>query len=181
MKLSWPLRGVPLYYDQIIRQIIINDIQRNCNNINNKAGKTNGIKTGFILWMIPAKTIFHISRAHSKFVPSQWKMALLCNDASHWQDATLESALIRIKSSFRIARQNDPCYKDHFASQFWNLILQCKMDLWHLPSELTLWVGRYCVVVSNAWRLPWLQDVGPPGYEGQDLVQWWLSWSWVLS
>ena len=29
----------------------------------------------------------------SMFVPSQWKTALLCNDASHWLDANLESPL----------------------------------------------------------------------------------------
>ena len=32
-------------------------------------------------------------RADSRFVPSQWETALLCNDASHWLGASLESAL----------------------------------------------------------------------------------------
>ena len=32
-------------------------------------------------------------RADSKFAPSQWEMALLCNDVSHWLGANLESAL----------------------------------------------------------------------------------------
>ena len=33
------------------------------------------------------------NRVDSRFVPSQWEMALLCNDVSHWLGAHLESAL----------------------------------------------------------------------------------------
>ena len=33
-------------------------------------------------------------RADSRFVPSQWGTALLCNEVSHWLGANLESALI---------------------------------------------------------------------------------------
>ena len=32
-------------------------------------------------------------RADSRFAPSQWETALLCNDVSHWLSASLESAL----------------------------------------------------------------------------------------
>ena len=32
-------------------------------------------------------------RADSRFAPSQWKTALLCNDVSHWLSTSLESAL----------------------------------------------------------------------------------------
>ena len=38
------------------------------------------------------KVRFH--RADSRFAPSQWAMALLCNDVPHWLGASLESALI---------------------------------------------------------------------------------------
>ena len=31
--------------------------------------------------------------ADSRFAPSQWETALLCNDVSHWMDASLKSAL----------------------------------------------------------------------------------------
>ena len=34
-----------------------------------------------------------IYRADSRFAPSQWETALLCNDVSHWLGANLESAL----------------------------------------------------------------------------------------
>ena len=33
------------------------------------------------------------TRADSRFAPSQWEAALLCNDVSHWLGANLESAL----------------------------------------------------------------------------------------
>ena len=46
-------------------------------------------------------------RADSRFAPSQWETALLCNDVSHWLGASLESALkyiitspYQLKSSF---------------------------------------------------------------------------------
>ena len=32
-------------------------------------------------------------RADSRFAPSQWETALLCNDTSYWLDTSLESAL----------------------------------------------------------------------------------------
>ena len=35
-----------------------------------------------------------IIRADSRFAHSQWEMALLCNDISHWLGASLESTLI---------------------------------------------------------------------------------------
>ena len=35
----------------------------------------------------------HKHRADSRFAPSQWETALLCNDISHWLGASLESAL----------------------------------------------------------------------------------------
>ena len=35
-----------------------------------------------------------ICRDYSRFVPSQWETALLCNAVFHWQGAGLESALI---------------------------------------------------------------------------------------
>ena len=43
------------------------------------------------------------SKADSRFVPSQWETALLCNDVSHWVGANLESTLSSIaKNVFNI-------------------------------------------------------------------------------
>ena len=38
----------------------------------------------------------YIIRADSRFAPSQWKTALLCNNVSHWLGTNLESALIML-------------------------------------------------------------------------------------
>ena len=35
----------------------------------------------------------HVLRADSRFAPSQWETALLCNNISHWLSASLESVL----------------------------------------------------------------------------------------
>ena len=44
-----------------------------------------------VLWY--ACHLHNMTRADSKFAPSQWETALLCNDVSHWLGANLESAL----------------------------------------------------------------------------------------
>ena len=54
-------------------------------------------------WMVPIRECQAIqatymsgiqdNRAHSRFAPSQWETALLCNDISHWLSESLESAL----------------------------------------------------------------------------------------
>ena len=40
-------------------------------------------------------------RTDSRFAPSQWETALLCNDVSHWLGANLESALPSVTSHER--------------------------------------------------------------------------------
>ena len=39
------------------------------------------------------QSFWYIYRADSRFAASQWEMALLCNDVSHWLGASIESAL----------------------------------------------------------------------------------------
>ena len=57
----------------------------------------NGADTGLFcdIWVstIVVDDIVVVCRADSRSVPSQWETALLCNDVSHWLDASLESAL----------------------------------------------------------------------------------------
>ena len=43
-------------------------------------------------WFLIAGIIHHWFRTHSRFAPSQWETALLCNDVTHWLGASLESA-----------------------------------------------------------------------------------------
>ena len=46
-------------------------------------------------WVYPTKWNFlHCYQADSRFAPSQWETALLCNDVSHWLGANLETALL---------------------------------------------------------------------------------------
>ena len=45
------------------------------------------------------RAIWQLVRADSRFAPSQWETALLCNDVSHWLGANLESALLVLKVS----------------------------------------------------------------------------------
>ena len=57
------------------------------------------IKTRCLCAMVSADTevtdlgSVYIRRADSRFVPSQWETALLCNDVYHWLGASIESAL----------------------------------------------------------------------------------------
>ena len=44
----------------------------------------------------------YIVSADSRFAPSQWETALLCNDVPHWEGATLKSALIVMHSTVRL-------------------------------------------------------------------------------
>ena len=44
-----------------------------------------------ITWSVITDMIY---RADSRFAPSQWETALLCNDVSHWLGPSLKSALI---------------------------------------------------------------------------------------
>ena len=51
----------------------------------------------------PAETVIRVAngnifRADSRFAPSQWETALLCNDVSHWLGANLEPALGRLST-----------------------------------------------------------------------------------
>ena len=45
-------------------------------------------------WIIQQANAFMLNRAGSRFAPSQWEAALLCNDVSHWLNASLESDLL---------------------------------------------------------------------------------------
>ena len=40
-----------------------------------------------------------VNRADSRFAPSQWETALLCNNVSHWLGASLESALCKVTAT----------------------------------------------------------------------------------
>ena len=87
--------------------------------------------TNFILMVIPNHHTDYIlygkytlaqgnvSMADSRFAPSQWETALLCNDISHWLGANLESALWHLFISTTTDRHfawlmedSNPCWND---------------------------------------------------------------------
>ena len=45
------------------------------------------------VFVITDGKLHYIHRADSRFAPSQWETALLCNDISHWLSASLALAL----------------------------------------------------------------------------------------
>ena len=67
-------------------------------------------------------------RADSRFAPSQWEMALLCNNVSYWLGANLESALHYI-FTYHLT------YKWHYGQEIY----------------LSLYIMDYVVNESNCW------------------------------
>ena len=53
------------------------------------------------LYLFVLGSCYYYIRAESRFAPNQWEMALLCNNVSHWLDASLESALLYVLILFR--------------------------------------------------------------------------------
>ena len=49
----------------------------------------------YVVWLIWYSIQLN-NRADSKLAPSQWEMALFCNDVSHWLGASLESSLNKV-------------------------------------------------------------------------------------
>ena len=45
-------------------------------------------------WLLVLRGNQKVYRDDSRFAPSQWETALLCNDISHWLGASLESAMV---------------------------------------------------------------------------------------
>ena len=52
------------------------------------------------------QTLSSLHRDHSRFVPSQWETALLCNDVSHWLSASLKSALLQTLKTLSVTAFN---------------------------------------------------------------------------
>ena len=72
-------------------------------------------------------------RVESRFAPSQWKMALLCNDVSHW-GASLESALQLyplVGGAMLVAAT--------IVNPQWNWTLNLPWQLWYLPGKLKIY------------------------------------------
>ena len=82
-------------------------------------------------------------RADSRFAPSQWETALLCNDVSHWLGASQESVL-----SMYGALEN-----------FWHTVLSQAMQMVYYINTfwwLYLFVYEYVVILSwSQYKFDW--------------------------
>ena len=90
-------------------------------------------------WILP------LNRADSKFVPSQWEKALLCNDVFHWLGANPELALIEGYLSTDSVTKNDLLtkYKSNQVSEDNILLNKNLTKLVYLDFENWEWFAQY--------------------------------------
>ena len=62
------------------------------NTLCRRQGKAKYIQLAVLRRHFPKAPVCEVYRADSRFAPSQWETALLCNDVSHWLGASLDSA-----------------------------------------------------------------------------------------
>ena len=78
-------------------------------------------------------TIWYICRADSRFVPSQWETALLCNSVSHWLGANVKSALYMVPWAFIEGHSHKN--KGSFMNTFLALLHQSIIHSYWRPSS----------------------------------------------
>ena len=74
-------------------------------------------------------------RVDSKFTPSQWETALLCNDVSHWLGGSLESSLQLHSHGQLFTMMVSVCMPLPWASVHW--LVQCTLE-YHWLTQCTL-------------------------------------------
>ena len=74
------------------------------------------------------------TRTDSRFPPSQWEAALLCNGVSHWLGTSLESALNTSQHKLVKNHSNDLSFHSHIWNGVYNNLnqLTTKFDFWCL-------------------------------------------------
>ena len=99
-------------------------------------------------------------RADSRFAPSQWETALLCNDVSHWLGASLESSLLCIVSlhALRHCHRRTNVLPTKYCQTFnyknaWGYLYQSKGSLKHcLPFvSQTITEAVQCCETRSLW------------------------------
>ena len=86
-----------------------------------------------------------VTRADSRFAPSQWKTALLCNDVSNWLGASLESALVMLNNMEVIEwrQTTTKCYKTRTGCVihwiYWNEHCCCTCLPGHILNSFVHW------------------------------------------
>ena len=99
-------------------------------------------------------------RADSRYAPSQWETALLCNDVSRWLGASLESALQCIMSLPLINFQNKVVYCQlhscvHWRGKRW-VVFALLLARWHADETRN-------VAKTAMWLLLITNPHGGPG------------------
>ena len=87
--------------------------------------------SGVTLLMIHPGNSYYF-RADSRFAPSQWETALLCNDISHWLGANLESALLfhpSVSYDTKNTRNTTKMLISPMTTRLWRDM--CLSDIWH--------------------------------------------------
>ena len=99
----------------------------------------------YAMWHEPPSVCMR--RADSRFAPSQWETALLCNDVTHWLGACLESALVQCP----VARQGH-CHnkKTMYCGPFHERLRTIKSKSpWFFTCEFNTWITSFNVWVRN--------------------------------
>ena len=104
-------------------------------------------------------------RADSRFAPSQWESALLCNDVSHWLGASIELPLKYIRSQAATCTYN---YNIHRVSIIYSCKIQGRKNM-AIPFVLSIILrifktrsyiagldNEMTVIVSQAYSFPFL-------------------------
>ena len=115
---------------------------------------------------LPTQQLHHewapTHRVDSRFAPSQWESALLCNDISHWLGASLISALYKHSSVFIYS--NKRTYLVHlrtpWAKEIDNILINVKQCNVCIPwttqsgsrSVRAIYSLRFVEVNTLAWR-----------------------------
>ena len=111
-------------------------------------------------------------RADSRFAPSQWETALLCNDVSHWLGANLESALYVCQtwSSLCLLMAQHLMMLGHQQTQWW---LQKKQTLSTKISSAEM-ILNDTLLLRNSYKNIWLlRETNPRAIV---TACWWQKW-----
>ena len=90
--------------------------------------------------MAKIRPITTLSWADSRFAPSQWETALLCNDVSHWLGANLESALLSFRCMDMVSQDifcdNRAIMKNSMTYSKWSIDPLIELESWFVNTKM---------------------------------------------
>ena len=90
--------------------------------------------------MAKIRPITTLSWADSRFAPSQWETALLCNDVSHWLSANLESALLSFRCMDMVSQDmfcdNRAIMKNSMTYSKWSIDPLIELESWFVNTKM---------------------------------------------